>query len=1088
MKEKYVSALCGRLVLCLAAALAVVASAQAGESPDGSGPQVRIEFPPFQFKADRDALRQLDADLDGEGTLNWDTANDGDTWNGVNWQSVPSHARVTRIDVSGKGLANSSNAWGTLTELTWLNVMDNKLIALDLSGNTNLNTLIANNNELTNINLTGVTGLTYVNVPNNKLATLDLSGNTNLNTLFVYNNELTDIDLSGVTGLTSVDVYNNKLTTLDLSGNTNLNTLFAYNNELTDIDLSGVTGLTSIEVYDNKLTALDLSGNSNLNTLFAYNNELTDIDLSGVTGLTSVNVSVNKLTTLDLSGNTNLTTLFAYNNELTDIDLSGVSGLTSVNVSDNKFTALDLSGNTNLNTLDASNNELTDIDLSGVTGLTSVSVSDNKLTTLDLSGNTNLNALYANNNELTDIDLTGLTGLSYVEVSDNKLTTLDLSGNSNLNMITAANNELTDIDLTGVTGLTSVIVSDNKLTALDLSGNSNLIMLYAFNNELADIGLSGLTELTIVSISNNKLTALDLSDNIKVTQLYASGNRLSSVSTIAGNAAIQEVNVHDNALPLSELYSLMGKDSVYLGQQNDVAFAVFGGTLATGRTYDVGMNERIIGGVETAFTVRQQDGGGAIEDIHYSIDNGVITFLIPGDYVVTMQNDNVYSKGQIDNLDENLTWHSFDFETADNPSGEAHPLAVVTTGRVSVLGDDLSTRLLVRVEEAGASVNACRFASGLDRAVFVDGVRLTGELEQIYSAARGASGDAELLHIVNQGHLESVAGGMDAVLSAAARPFISRLFGRAAVRPEPDGTDFAAAYSWTAHAQLTGSSSPGGTSGLDASAAGVGHFAHMSGHDAYLGYDLQNYGGFVSLGKAFGEARVGFALGYSHTTVEWDDYGNETKSDSFSAGLYASRFFDNLAVTWQANFGYADTSHTRNIPAAGVTATGDYDMYWFGTGLEAAYRFDLGNCLTLTPSLGLDYLHSRSGSFTEKGAGTAGARVSSQNRDSLEGRFGVTLAKSFVAGTSRITPSLSLGGAYAMADCQTTVDYRFASAAPQLPAFRAESAKMDRLRFTVGAGIDVAVNDRVSVEAVYQGDFQSDYNSHYFRVGVGLSF
>ncbi len=74
-----------------------------------------------------------------------------------------------------------------------------------------------------------------------------------------------------------------------------------------------------------------------------------------------------------------------------------------------------------------------------------------------------------------------------------------------------------------------------------------------------------------------------------------------------------------------------------------------------------------------------------------------------------------------------------------------------------------------------------------------------------------------------------------------------------------------------------------------------------------------------------------------------------------------------------------------------------------------------------------------------------------------------------------------------MADRQTTVDYRFA-AGPQLPTLRAESAKLDRLRFMAGAGVDVVLNDRVTLDATYQGDFQSDYSSHYFRVGVGVSF
>ncbi len=723
-----------------------------------------------------------------------------------------------------------------------------------------------------------------------------------------------------------------------------------------------------------------------------------------------------------------------------------------------------------------------------LTALTSLIIFDNQLTKLDVTLNTHLNHLDVAENQLTELDIRQNINLEILRAYTNQLTALDVTRNINLDYLDVSYNQLTELDVTKNTKLTSLIVGNNRITELDVSKNIDLDHLHVFNNQLTELDVNHNTNLVDLVVSNNQLTELDVTQNTSLIYFDAWGNKLKSVHSIAGNATVQMINVHDNALPLSELYTLMGKTDLYLGQQNDVAFAAFGGAMATGAAYDVGISERVIGGKNTVFTILRQDGTTATVNVDYSIDNGIITFLVPGNYIVTMQNESVYSKGEVQYYDENGDYQNADFETNDNPYGIVNPLAEVRTGQLSVLSSDPSDRLLVRVAQAGASVNARSLAAGFDKAVFVDNIVLDGsELGLLYNAAQGAASEGESLYIVNQMHVESVAGGMDAILTSAAHPFINRLHGRAGIRPRNDGVNFSSANSWNAFAQLTGSSSACGGFGLDAAASGLGQFASMSGHDGYLGYDLKNYGGLVSLDKVFGEGRFGFALGYSHTKVDWDDYGNETKSDNFTAGLYASRFFDSLAVTWQANYGYANAKHTRNIPAAAVSASGDYDMHWFGTGVEATYAFDLGNCLTLTPNLGLDYLHSLSGSYTEKGAGSAGARVSSQDRDTLESRAGVTVAKSFFIGQARITPSLSLGVGYSIGDRQTTVDYRFQSAA-NLPTFRAESAKLDRLRFMAGAGIDVALNDRVSLEAIYQGDFQSDYNSHFFHIGVSVSF
>ena len=70
------------------------------------------------------------------------------------------------------------------------------------------------------------------------------------------------------TGLTTLKCANNQLTELNLSGLTRLTTLWCQMNQLTTLDVSQLTNLTELWCFDNKLTELDITRLTNLYRIY----------------------------------------------------------------------------------------------------------------------------------------------------------------------------------------------------------------------------------------------------------------------------------------------------------------------------------------------------------------------------------------------------------------------------------------------------------------------------------------------------------------------------------------------------------------------------------------------------------------------------------------------------------------------------------------------------------------------------------------------------------------------------------------------------------------------------------------------------
>lgn len=81
--------------------------------------------------------------------------------------------------------------------------------------------------------------------------------------------------------LTYLDCDRNQLTALDVSGLSALTDLSCHTNQLTDLDVSMCSALESLGCAGNRLTRLNVRGCRSLSKLECYTNQLAELSLEG---------------------------------------------------------------------------------------------------------------------------------------------------------------------------------------------------------------------------------------------------------------------------------------------------------------------------------------------------------------------------------------------------------------------------------------------------------------------------------------------------------------------------------------------------------------------------------------------------------------------------------------------------------------------------------------------------------------------------------------------------------------------------------------------------------------------------------------
>lgn len=249
--------------------------------------------------------------------------------------------QVGRLGVSSCNIA-SVEGINSFTNLRQFHCDNNQLTTLDISGLTLLNNLFARNNNLTSINF-GPSKPVWIEVQNNQLTVLNFPSTIRLQKLNYTNNNVTNLNFSSLYAQDLMELYcsNNEITnSLNLSNFVNLQLLYCDYNFINSLNLTGLTQLKTLDCSNNQLTTLNINGHPllyrlslghnpmplpNLNVLsaplalkyLAVNSlGLSSLNVSSLINLWSLDCSGNQLTTIDISNLTQCNILFCLNNPL----------------------------------------------------------------------------------------------------------------------------------------------------------------------------------------------------------------------------------------------------------------------------------------------------------------------------------------------------------------------------------------------------------------------------------------------------------------------------------------------------------------------------------------------------------------------------------------------------------------------------------------------------------------------------------------------------------------------------------------------------------------------------------------------------
>ncbi len=482
------------------------------------------------------------------------------------------------------------------TALEYLNCSSNDLTSLNPSINPNLKTLICSKNQLRSLNVSQNTKLEYLNCSLNYyilpggliefFSSLILGQNTNLTTINCSNNEISNLDITGVPSLTYLNCALNKLTSLNVYPNTYLEKLYCSNNQLTGLYLVNNTALTDVYCNGNQLNILTVkNGNNTALTTFnsqsnapltcididdadaananqaPYDNWLKDdtaIYLEDCQGYTVIpdpifegaliqfgidtDGALNQLVlTADIATVTSLDIPYWQISDLTGIE--DFISLTYLNCPDNKLTSLDVSQNTSLRTLYCHYNLLTTLDVSNNVNLTSLDCTSNQITSLDVSQNTNLGELYCETMQLTTLDVSKNLKLNDFGCTGNQLTSLDLSQNTSLVFVSCRNNLLENLNIKNG--------NNTSIWAFDATGNQLLTCIQVDDADAANSGIAPYDRWykDVTASYSEDCSTLSLDAELFAQSISLYPNPVSNILTIDSEISLIKV----------EIYSVLGK-------------------------------------------------------------------------------------------------------------------------------------------------------------------------------------------------------------------------------------------------------------------------------------------------------------------------------------------------------------------------------------------------------------------------------------------------------------------------------------------------------------------------------------------------
>jgi outer membrane autotransporter protein len=219
------------------------------------------------------------------------------------------------------------------------------------------------------------------------------------------------------------------------------------------------------------------------------------------------------------------------------------------------------------------------------------------------------------------------------------------------------------------------------------------------------------------------------------------------------------------------------------------------------------------------------------------------------------------------------------------------------------------------------------------------------------------------------------------------------------------------------------------------------------------------------------DTRAGWNFGYAQTNADGkgDLSGQSLDINTYQLGLYARKELEGDAyATGKAQFGWNTSESSRDITAAG-TAKGDYDAWYALLNATVAKKYEIGEDVTLIPTLSINYVYIDEQGYTENGS-PAALKVDGRTDDSLIFTVGSKL-NFRVEDDSSVTAHLELG--YDALGGHSQLSSTFVGGGP---TFTTEGTEPGKWVLTTGFGINLMETQQLNMSINYDATLREQYN------------
>jgi outer membrane autotransporter protein len=228
--------------------------------------------------------------------------------------------------------------------------------------------------------------------------------------------------------------------------------------------------------------------------------------------------------------------------------------------------------------------------------------------------------------------------------------------------------------------------------------------------------------------------------------------------------------------------------------------------------------------------------------------------------------------------------------------------------------------------------------------------------------------------------------------------------------------------------------------------------------------------------------RFGFGINGGYSKLDWKADDAKTKADGLALAFYGSYDEGPWYMHWQLGGGRTWVDNHRHPPAVSgeglmsMTTKSNSHVNFYNGRVATGYNVERGKT-TVTPVVGIAYVHSFNHGYQEKSGGIFDLIAEPNAQDNLEAQVGVEGVYTTHLGSRQVGLRANVGLGYELMDKVVTLQAGFADF-PMLGLFDIQSQNVGRVRGVLGLGVDVLVakNARLSLE--YMGDLKRhQYNN-----------